>query len=265
MDSRGRRLGPSRSRSSAESSSASDGASVTFGDVVHQSSARAGQSISSSPSVIKPAESFGSQQARTAAMTPTELMEQHRLAQNRLAQRLHQQRIKNRIAGLEAKVNELQALKRQRIETAGHVDIGAPSYGGRSSAKIPALSATNAEIRPQTKGETSAGRAVPPHGNLKQLPFTNPSALKSIPVEERRVIQNRLSQRASRKRKKDRIKELEALVADLEHELQISSAAEKVNGYHTQQEQDQNATPFQERLEQQPILYSSNPLLEIDS
>ncbi|KAJ3341746.1 hypothetical protein HDU83_006485 [Entophlyctis luteolus] len=254
------------SHSSAESISTGDSASDTAGDAVHDSSGSgACQTISSSSSsTIKPASViFGSQQARTAAIAQNELMEQHRLAQNRLAQRLHQQRIKDRIASLEAKVNELLALKSATAHD--HAGSDAPSCSGGSSAKLSALTTTNVVgTRPHSKGESSLSRPLPPHGNLKQLPFTNPSALKSIPVEERRVIQNRLSQRASRQRKKDRIKELEDLVVNLERELQSSSARDKAIGLQLRHNADQTAIRCQQRLEQQPVLpFASSTPLEI--
>ncbi|KAJ3092028.1 hypothetical protein HK100_007038, partial [Physocladia obscura] len=142
--------------------------------------------------------------ATEAKTTSTDLQEQQRLAQNRIAQRAHQLRVKNKILVLELKVHDLLELRKQRGICV-------------SPAAASATAATANNLIPK--------KPVPsgPHGNLKELPFDDLSAIKDLPAVERRALQNRISQRALRQRRKDRIYELETRVAELSLELGIFS------------------------------------------
>ncbi|KAJ3058912.1 hypothetical protein HDU98_005035, partial [Podochytrium sp. JEL0797] len=107
---------------------------------------------------------------------------------SRQAQQLHQQRKRNRVESLEAKIAQLEQQRGTEVR-------GGPSNG------VPNI---------PVAADSYQFPAAQPHGNRKPLPFAPTKLkLKQLPASERRTIQNRISQRASRERAKRRVQELE--------------------------------------------------------
>ncbi|KAJ3139758.1 hypothetical protein HK100_011169 [Physocladia obscura] len=146
-------------------------------------------------------------------------VEEERRTHNRLAQRAHQQRVKNKIALLEAKVTRLLEIKYKNYpcgKTAADVSPLNSNFCGFTDTNQSRTAAIVAEI-------SSPKTPAIPHGNLKPLPAIDPDAIKALPLAERRIVQNRISQRALRQRRKEKINELQSLIMTLTKELGIYS------------------------------------------
>ncbi|KAI9349662.1 hypothetical protein BDR26DRAFT_852570 [Obelidium mucronatum] len=149
--------------------------------------------------------------------------DQERQLQNRLAQRQHQERKKRRIQELEQQVLELEQRQQQQR------GLRAVAVGSSSNQSLysPARSV----------GTSSAFKPFPtiPHGNLKELPVpAEKDQIKQLPPAVRRTVQNRLAQRASRQRKKERIRELEARLTELLNNTGDDDGAPPQNLYYAQ-------------------------------
>ncbi|KAJ3026364.1 UNVERIFIED_CONTAM: hypothetical protein HDU68_005770 [Siphonaria sp. JEL0065] len=133
--------------------------------------------------------------ASTSAGAPETSMEVERQLQNRLAQRQHQERKRQRIQDLEQQVYDLE---QQRAQF-GRVVSTAASHSPATPRRNPGFNYPTF-----------------PHGNMKELPVpAEKDQIKQLPPDVRRTVQNRLAQRASRQRKKERIKILEARLEEL--------------------------------------------------
>ncbi|KAJ3237706.1 hypothetical protein HDU81_009089 [Chytriomyces hyalinus] len=132
-------------------------------------------------------------QRSNSISSPQRLSKQEK---NKLAQRYHIQQQKNYLVHLEAQVKELTMLL--PLEERGKLLPNPPTWDGRSESPMsPAIVASSPTITASNKR----------HGNTKTVGEAD--AMEDLPLHERRMVQNRISQRTSRLRKKKRLAELE--------------------------------------------------------
>ncbi|KAI8839710.1 hypothetical protein BJ741DRAFT_79797 [Chytriomyces cf. hyalinus JEL632] len=140
-------------------------------------------------------------QRSNSISSPQRLSKQEK---NKLAQRYHVQQQKNYLEHLEAQVQELTMLL--PAEARGKLPAASPSpWDGTRSPMSPAMAASGSS--PTREGSTKR------HGNTKTV--GEAATLEDLPLHERRMVQNRISQRTSRLRKKMRIADLERQVQHL--------------------------------------------------
>ncbi|KAJ3242992.1 hypothetical protein HDU78_000945 [Chytriomyces hyalinus] len=156
------------------------------------------QMIETEPSI----DSHVSQRSNSIS-SPQRLSKQEK---NRIAQRNHVQQQKAYLEDLEAKIQELNLLLPAEARMA---QPSSPSNRER----------TQSPVSPSMAGNSSTslvGMLGKRHGNTKTVEM---SGLEDLPLHERRMIQNRISQRTSRLRKKKRIADLELHVRQLQQKV----------------------------------------------
>ncbi|KAJ3229516.1 hypothetical protein HDU81_005334 [Chytriomyces hyalinus] len=128
-----------------------------------------------------------------------------KLEKSRMAQRNHVQQQKAYLEDLEAKIQELHLL----LPAEARIALpSSPSHRERTQSPIsPSMMAGGISF------SSLVGMPSKLHGNTK---IVQTSALEDLPLHERRMIQNRISQRTSRLKKKKRIADLEQHVQQLQ-------------------------------------------------
>ncbi|KAI8837180.1 hypothetical protein BJ741DRAFT_577569 [Chytriomyces cf. hyalinus JEL632] len=143
-------------------------------------------------------------QRSNSISSPQRLSKQEK---NRMAQRNHVQQQKAYLEDLEAKIQELNMLLPAEARMA---QPSSPSNRERTQSPMsPSMTGNSSS----SSVGMSAGKR---HGNTKTV---ETSALEDLPLHERRMIQNRISQRTSRLRKKKRIADLELHVQQLQQKV----------------------------------------------
>ncbi|KAJ3399627.1 hypothetical protein HDU80_007718 [Chytriomyces hyalinus] len=143
-------------------------------------------------------------QRSNSVSSPQRLSKQEK---NRLAQRYHVQQQKHYLEHLEAQVQELTMLL--PAEARGKLRASPSPWDGTQSPMSPAIAASGSS--PTLTVSTKR------HGNTKTV--GEAATLEDLPLHERRMVQNRISQRTSRLRKKMRIADLERQVQHLHETL----------------------------------------------